>query len=188
MRHNQTKKQTKNSGKSSINAGIIIGSIVSIVIIGFIYWDYREQVKFYNIWERGTGLDFKTGKVDPNYKPPPFKYRYEGITSILPFILIGGGVSLMMLLFGVYELRTSQKIVETDAMRALDAKQAAKENTPEFKRYARDKLILQLAPYVLLIPVPFIAMYGLGAVVFAVYIIFVALVVGALYVFLPRKT
>jgi len=87
----------------------------------------------------------------------------------------------------VHELRKSQKIVETREMLERDAELEAIANLPETKRNARDSLILRFAPFVVLVPVPFIAMYGLGIYVFLGYIIFAAIFAGALYAILTRR-
>jgi hypothetical protein len=178
----ETKKQVQHSAVSAF----VIGLVLALGAIGFAYWDYREQVKFYNIWERGAGLDFKTGKPIPNYQPPPFQFCYDRM-AFLPHIIIFGSVSMFLLLIAASEFRKSSKMIETEKMRSADAEREALANSPEMKRYRRDVLILQLAPFVVLVPVPFIAVYKLGIYVFLVYIILVAVFVGALHVYLPRE-
>jgi hypothetical protein len=107
--------------------------------------------------------------------------------AFLSYIIISGSVSLLMLFLAIYEFRESQKMVETAEMRDADAEREKIENSPEMKRYTRDMLILRLAPTVVLVPIPFFAVYKLGIYVFLVYIIFAAILVGALYVYLPRE-
>lgn len=92
-----------------------------------------------------------------------------------------------MLLMGVSEFRNSQEMVETREMRERDAELKAITNSPEAKRNAQESLILRIAPYAILVPVPFIAMYGLGIYFFLSYIIFAAIFIGALYAILPRR-
>lgn len=182
MRKQQTKKQARRSSVSSLTVGLIF----ALGAIGFTYWDYREQIKFYNLWERGSGLDFKTGKPIPNYQPPPFKYTYDKM-MFLPYIAATGAVSLIMLLLAASDFRRASKIIETPEMRERDAKLEAIANLPEMKRYARDVMTLRLAPIVVMIPVPFFAVYKFGVYFFLVYITFAAVFVGALHVYLPRK-
>ncbi len=181
MRKQETKKQTRQSAVSML----VIGLVFSLIAIGFFYWDYREQVKFYNVFGRGVNIDFKTGKPIPNFQPKPFKYRFDS-SGLLPLVGIFGGISLLFLLVAASEFRKSSKMIETEEMIRTDAEREAVENSPEVKVHGRTQWILFLLPFVLLIPVPFIAMYGLGAVVFAVYILFVAIVVGASHFVVPR--
>lgn len=177
----QTRKQTRQSAV----LWLVFGLVSLAGAIGFCYWDYREQVKFYNFWERGSGIDFKTGKPIPNYQPPPFIYQYDRM-FFLPHIVIFGGISLLFLSAGIHELQKSRKMNETAEMRRADAERETRENSPEVKNLVRQELTIRLLPIVLLIPVPFIAIYGLGAMVFAVYIFFVAIIVGASYFVVPR--
>ena len=177
----ETKKQTRKNA----SVWMVIGLVLALGAGGFAYWDYREQVRFYNIFERGINIDLKTGKQIPNFQPKPFNYRYDKMV-FLPHIIIFGAVSLLFLWAGVHEFRKSQKMVETPKMIEADAERERIENSPEVKRAGRIDLILQLLPFAVLVPVPFIAAYGLGAKVFAVYIFFAAIVVGAAYYFVPR--
>ncbi len=179
------KKETKKQVRQNAVLWMVFGLILSLGAVGLFYWDYREQVKFHNIFERGSGIDFKTGKVDPNFQPKPFKYRFD-ISGILPLVGIFGGLSLLFLLAAVFGFRKSSTMSETPEMIRADAERETLENLPEVKNLARQDLIIRLLPFFLLIPVPFIAMYGLGAVVFAVYILFVAIAVGASYFVVPR--
>lgn len=179
------KQETKKQVRQTAVIMLVIGLVLSLAALGFAYWDHREQAKFYNIWERGSGLDFKTGKPIPNYQPPPFEYRFDR-SALLPFIGIFGAVSLLCFLIAALAFRKSLKMIETPEMRVRDAEIEAISNSPEVKNIFRQELILRLLPIVLLIPVPFIAVYGLGAVVFAVYMLFVAVAVGASYFLVPR--
>ncbi len=181
MQNQGTKKQARQSGVSSL----VLGLVFALVATGFFYWDWREQVKFYNVWERGSGLDSKTGNPIPDYQPPPFKFRYER-SAFIPLISIFGAVSLLFVFLGIYELRRSRKMFETQEMRERDAKLDAFANSPEARRIARDSLILNVAPIVVLVPVPFMASYGLGIYVFVAYITCAAIVTGALHAILPR--
>lgn len=177
-----TKKLKKQSGISSLIASLVL----AVIIGGLLYWDYREQKNFYNIFGRGVSIDFKTGKPIPNYQPPPFEYRV-GKSGLLPVLLIMGAVGLFVFGLSITEFVQAAKTHETQEMIAEDMSRETIQNSPEMKRYSRDRLILQLAPFVLLAPVPFIAVYKLGIYVFLVYIIFVAIVIGTLYVYLPRQ-
>lgn len=179
------KIETKRQSRKNAVAWLVMGLVFALGAGGFAYWDYREQVKFYNFWERGSGLDFKTGKPIPNYQPPPFKYSYEKM-AFLPYIIIFGAVSLLILFLAISEFQKSAQLVETPEMLAADAEREKIENSPEVIRNGLINLILRLLPYVVLIPVPFIPMYGLGAVVFAVYIGFAAIAIGAGYYFARR--
>jgi CHASE1-domain containing sensor protein len=58
MRKQETKKQVRQSAVAVLGMSLIF----SLGAIGFAYWDYREQVKFYNVFERGLNIDMKTGK------------------------------------------------------------------------------------------------------------------------------
>ncbi len=176
-----TKKRLRQNAVSSL----LIAFVLALGAGGFAYWDYREQVKFYNVFERGINIDLKTGKPIPNFQPKPFRYRYDRM-AFLPYIIIFGAVALLMLSLAASEFLKSVKMVETPAMIAADTERERIENSPEIKRIGRIDLFLRLLPYMVLIPVPFIAMYGLGAVVFAVYMVFAAIVVGAAYYFVPR--
>jgi hypothetical protein len=161
------KKETKKQVRQSAVINLIFGLILLFGMFGLFYWDYREQVKFFNVWERGTGLDFKTGKVDPNFQPKPFQYRYDRM-FYLPYIVISGSVSLLFLLVAVSDFRKSSKMIETTEMLRADAQQDKYENSPEVKTRVRQNLILRLLPFLVQIPVPFIAIYGFGAVVFVI--------------------
>lgn len=77
-------------------------------------------------------------------------------------------------------------MIEMAEMRRADAERELYENSPEVKNLVRQELIIRLLPFALMIPVPFIAIYDLGAVVFVVYIFFVAVIVGASYFVVPR--
>lgn len=181
MPNQGTKKQTRHSGVSSL----VIALVFALVAIGFFYWDWQEQVKFYNFWERGSGLDLKTGNPIPNYQPPPFKFRFDR-AAFIPLVGIFGAVSLLFVFSGLHDLRRSQKMFETREMRERDAELEAIANSPEARRNARDSLILEVAPIVVLVPVPFIASYGLGIYIFLGYICCAAIIIGALYAILPR--
>ena len=175
-----TKSQTRKSAVSSL----VIGLVLALGAVGFAYWDYREQVKFYNVFERGINIDFKTGKPIPNFQPKPFKFSYDKM-GFLPFVIIFGAVSLLMLLLAASEFRKSAKMVETSEMLTADAEREKIENLPKIKLAKRIELVFNILPFAILVPVPFIAAYGLGAKVFAVYISFAAVVIGAAYYFVP---
>lgn len=125
----ETKKQIRRSGITFLAVSLIL----ALGAVGFLYWDYRQQVKFYNFWERGSGLDFKTGKPIPNYQPPPYRFRYDRMV-FLPYIVILGSVSMLIFLLGAAELRKSSKMIETENMRRADAEREAFENSPEIKK------------------------------------------------------
>lgn len=136
-----TKSQTRKSAVGSL----VIGLVLALGALGFVYWDYREQVKFYNIFERGSGLDFKTGKMIPNYQPPPFQYRFDRM-GFLPFVIIFGAVSLLMLLLAASDFRKLAKMVETSEMLTADAEREKIKNSPKIKRARRINLVLNILP------------------------------------------
>lgn len=92
----------------------------------------------------------------------------------------------MFVFVAVHELRKSQQMVKTREMSERDAELKAIADEPEIKRYAREKMIVQFATFVLMIPLPSIAIYRLGIWVFLIYIKFVSIVVGAVNIYLPR--
>lgn len=126
------KKQTKKQVRKSAVSSLVVGLIISLGAIGFFYWDYREQVKFYNVFERGINIDFKTGKSIPNFQPKPFKYSYDKM-AFLPFIIVFGAVSLLMPVLAASEFRKSAKMVETSEMLTADDEREKIENSPKIK-------------------------------------------------------
>lgn len=180
---NTTKKLLWRDGFSWLVPVLLVAAFGMYLLYG----SYKAQKQYYDIFIGAPNIDFNTGKRLENQPPPP-PFEYSVVESgILPEIIIINSVALLFLVMAVISFVKAAKTVETAEMRVIDAQRAAIDNLPEVKSYARQRWILALTPFALMIPIPFIAIYKLGIYVFLVYIIFVAVVVGAINVILPRR-
>ncbi|MCY7349007.1 MAG: hypothetical protein LH614_22685 [Pyrinomonadaceae bacterium] len=181
----QTKKQEMGTAQVFLFLSLICGAIT---FAGF-GWDYWQQEKRARQDEASLRLlsDLVRSQGRVPLEPSPPKGYVVGDYVPIHYLIVLGGVSVLMLGLGAFVFVHARKMIETPQILAADAELERRRNTPEMKRFSRMQLILRLSTPIAVAPVPFMAAYGVHYSIVFIYVFIAALAVGALRFALPRR-